>query len=362
MKIFHCGNCNYPVYFENVVCGNCQHWLGYSSDTDRMVALTPGQTSWQPYRDSAQSFIYCSNHAHRACNWIIPASDPTGLCDACDLNRTVPNLSDPEHLREWQKLEEAKHRMVYSLLRLGLPVRDRMDAPERGLAFDFLADEDPKKRVMTGHDEGLITLNIEEADSVNREATRIQMNEKYRTLIGHFRHEVGHYYWDQFIATDASLLDEFRKLFGDERADYGEALKLHYRQGAPADWGSGYISEYATTHPWEDWAETWAHYLHIMDMVETAHAFGMIIDPGGMPDRMMNAAADFDPYQQPDMERILKVGVPLTFAINSLNRGMGRPDLYPFVINGPVREKLAYVNKVVKRYAGQDLPTAPALA
>ncbi len=357
MKLFHCGHCNYPVYFENVVCSNCQNWLGYSSDEDRMIALAPGQTSWQPYANTTQSYRYCGNHAHQACNWIIPQDDPTGLCDACDLNRTVPDLSDPKKLREWQQLEEAKHRMVYALLRLGLPVRDQMEAPDRGLAFDFLADEDAKEHVMTGHDDGLITLNVDEADSVNREATRIQMNEKYRTLIGHFRHEVGHYFWDQLVATNGPLLEAFRRLFGDEREDYGEALQRHYNQGPPANWQAHYISEYATTHPWEDWAETWAHYLHLLDMVETAHSFGMSIDPAESPDKMMNAKADFDPYQNPDMERILKVGVPLTFAINSLNRGMGRPDLYPFVINASVREKLAYVNKVVVTYSGKELPT-----
>ena len=347
MKIYHCGNCNYPVYFENVVCSNCSHWLGYDSDQDRMVALAPGRDSWQPYTDSPSTYVYCSNHAHQACNWLILQQDSTGRCLACDLNRTVPDLSDPVQLAEWQQLEAAKHRLVYALLRLGLPVRDKMSYPDHGLAFDFLADQPGKDRIMTGHDEGLITLNVEEGDSAKREANRIQLHEKYRTLVGHFRHEIGHYYWDELVASNPALLTEFRTLFGDERADYGNALQRHYRDGAPADWESRFISTYATSHPWEDWAETWAHYLHLLDLLESAHAFGMQVDPPGMPELTMQASADFDPYGQRDVERILTTAVPITFAINSINRGMGRPDLYPFVLNGPVREKLAFVDRVV---------------
>jgi hypothetical protein len=91
-------------------------------------------------------------------------------------------------------------------------------------------------------------------------------------LLGHFRHEVGHYFWDRLVATDPHQLEEFRVLFGDDRQDYGEALKRHYDEGAPANWQDTYISMYATMHPWEDFAETWAHYLHIVDTLETAGA------------------------------------------------------------------------------------------
>ncbi len=354
MKIYHCGNCNYPVYFENVVCSNCGFWLGYDSQQDQMVALSPGRSSWQPYGDTTTlTFIYCGNHTHQACNWLIPQDDATGLCVACDLNRTVPNLSDAVQLREWQELEAAKHRLVYALLRLGLPVQDKMTYPEHGLAFDFLADQPGADRVMTGHDEGLITLNVEEADSAQREANRLQLHEKYRTLVGHFRHEVGHYYWDELVASHPTLLADFRQLFGDERADYGQALQKHYKEGAPADWESRFISTYATSHPWEDWAETWAHYLHLLDLLESAYAFGLQVDPPGMPELTMQARADFDPYADRNMDRILSTAVPITFAVNSINRGMGRPDLYPFVLNGPVREKLSFINRVVS--------SAPAL-
>ena len=347
MKIFSCGNCRHQVYFENVRCGHCGHWLAYYPEGLQMVALAPGGSPWQPFTESAKQYVYCNNHQHKACNWLIEADTPSGLCQACDLNHTIPDLSDPVKLGEWRRLEMAKHRLVYSLLRLQLPVRDRMEAPERGLAFDFLADVQGEDRVMTGHDDGLITLNIEEADPVTRETNRVNLHEKYRTLIGHFRHEVGHYYWDQLVFTNPALLREFREIFGDERADYGDALEEHYAKGAPTDWARSYISTYATSHPWEDWAETWAHYLHILDMLETASAFGLSTDPGDPEARFMRGTADFDPYADRDIERILNTAVPLVVAINSLNRGMGRPDLYPFVLNGPVRSKLGFINKVV---------------
>src|SRR5437868_9942335 len=127
---------------------------------------------------------------------------------------------------------------------------------------------------MTGHKDGIVTMKVEEADDVTRVRVRTQMREPYRTLLGHFRHETGHYYWDRLIA-NSDWLEPFRGLFGDERASYAEALDRHYQQGAPLDWQPQYVSAYATMHPWEDWAETWAHYLHMMDAVDTALGFGM---------------------------------------------------------------------------------------
>ncbi len=103
---------------------------------------------------------------------------------------------------------------------------------------------------------------------------RVQMHEPYRTLLGHFRHEVGHYYWDRLIA-ETRWQEGYRNLFGDERASYADALDHHYKNGAPDNWQESSVSAYATMHPWEDWAETWAHYLHMMDAVDTALGFGM---------------------------------------------------------------------------------------
>lgn len=348
MKIYQCQNCNHPVYFENVVCESCLTWLGYVDSADKMLALSPGGKTWLVAEAGNRPYKYCSNHAHHVCNWMIPDDDPAGLCSACILNHTIPNLSNLQQLQEWRRLEKAKHRLVYSLQRMGLPVIGKDAAPDRGLAFDFLSDKNSDDPVMTGHDSGLITLNTAEADPLHREATRLAMKERYRTLIGHFRHEVGHYYWDLLVASNDFTLTAYRNLFGDERTDYGEALNRHYQLGAPHDWQKNFISSYATAHPWEDWAETWAHYLHLMDMLETAHAFGLSLDPPLAPDQVMSLQASFDPYNEEDMDKILKACIPLTFAVNSLNRGMGRPDLYPFVVNAAVREKLKFVHQVVR--------------
>lgn len=348
MKIYQCRKCSHPVYFANVVCQNCRSWLGYLPKTDEMIALSPGGTVWDSPNDQTTGLKYCANHQYDVCNWLVTGDSPEGLCQACDLNNTIPNLSDAGNLAEWRKLELAKHRLVYALGRLGLPLANKMEGP-KSLAFDFLAEEDEEDPVMTGHADGLITINTAEADPLHRETTRLEMNERYRTLIGHFRHEVGHYYWDRLVASSPSQLADFRTLFGDERADYQLALKHHYLNGPPSNWQQAFISKYATTHPWEDWAETWAHYLHLLDMLETAYSFGMQISPTFGPASMMNVRADFDPYLEPDFERILKACVPLTFAVNTLNRGMGRRDLYPFIINPPVREKLKFVHRLVRQ-------------
>jgi len=351
MRIYQCGNCRHPVYFNNVVCEKCRGWLGYLPGADRMISLAPGGESWDGLAPGDPGLRYCANHRYDVCNWLVTADAPEGLCQACDLNNTIPNLDDPAHLDEWRRLENAKHRLVYALRRLKLPFTNRMAGKRTPLEFDFLSPDNSDEPVMTGHADGLVTINTTEADPVHREATRVQMHERYRTLIGHFRHEVGHYYWDVLIAENPTNLVAFRELFGDDQEDYQEALQRHYKNGPPADWRSNFISEYATTHAWEDWAETWAHYLHLLDLLETAHAFGMRVDPVLGPDLMMNAHADFDPYEEPSMKRMLAVCIPLIFAVNTLNRGMGRQDIYPFVVNEPVRRKLAFVHEVVRGYS-----------
>lgn len=348
MKIFQCQNCAHPVYFENVVCEKCHSWLGYLDDTDEMLALKPGGGPWLISTRNDHPYQYCANHRYHVCNWMVPTNTPDGLCVACALNDTIPNLDDPENLRQWRDLEVAKHRLVYALRRLGLPILNKDDAPKRGLSFDFLNDDLTEDPVFTGHADGVVTINTNEADPLHRETTRLAMNERYRTLIGHFRHEVGHYYWDRLVHTNPDHLAGFRQLFGDERADYGEALKAYYKAGAPANWTNAFISKYATAHPWEDWAETWAHYLHLLAILETAYAFGLQLDPPNHKNAVLRMSANFNPYEEPDFKYILDNCVPLTFAVNSLNRGMGRKDLYPFVINDGVREKLAFVHRVVR--------------
>lgn len=260
------------------------------------------------------------------------------------MDKTIPNLAMPENLERWRKTEIAKRRLIYTLKRLQLPMEGRENRPP--LRFNFLAEIPGGAPVLSGHENGLITLNIAEADDAEREKRRTSLHEPYRTLLGHFRHESGHYYWDQLIANTPRLA-RFRELFGDETQDYSAALKEHYQRGAPSDWQTHLISAYASSHPWEDWAETWAHYLHIMDTMETAAGFGVSLAPKHPDARAMTADPKKAAGQKTDFENILKHWFPLTYAFNSLNRGMGLPDLYPFVLSDPVVKKLHFIHEAV---------------
>jgi hypothetical protein len=355
VKLFTCKHCGQVLYFENSQCEKCHYSLGFEPTQRELLPLLaePDGHTFRIFgepEDADSTFVYCANHTHDVCNWLVPSDSPTPFCMACDLNRTIPDLSQPGYLQRWRDIEVAKHRLVYSLLCLHLPVVSKRVYPDEGLQFDFKADESPEERVMTGHDNGLITINIAEADAIAREQARQSMHELYRTLLGHFRHEVGHYYWDRLIDNSPNL-EEFRQLFGDDRQDYGEALKKHYAQGAPPDW-QHFISSYATSHPWEDWAETWAHYLHIVDTLQTAYAFGVRLAPlDTTPDQGLHAAIK-DPYQLADFQQIMAMWLPLTFAMNSLNRSMGQPDPYPFIISPAVVDKLAFIHRVAGGRAG----------
>jgi len=347
MKLFICQACGQLLYFENVRCENCGHALGYLTDINEISALEPAEAPAQGWRALAapQKLLkFCNNYDAGMCNWMVPADDPLGFCKACRHNRMVPDLTVPGNDVLWRKLETAKHRLFYSLLRLNLPLENRADDPEHGLAFDFLGDapQTHASEVMTGHDNGLITLALKEADDATREQVRTAMGEPYRTLLGHFRHEVGHYFWDRLVGSDEVMLETSRALFGDESQDYAAALKRHYEQGPPANWRDDFISSYASAHPWEDFAETWAHYLHIVDTLDTAAAFGLKVKPrrakGGLA-----AAIDFDPYAA-DMEKLIDAWLPVEFATNNLNRSMGLTDLYPFLLSPKVIDKLSFVH------------------
>ncbi|MBD0257887.1 MAG: putative zinc-binding peptidase [Cytophagales bacterium] len=350
MKLFKCTHCGQLLYFENIRCEQCSYPLGFLGYARQLVPLVPaGGALYRVYDNGPETYRYCANHDHGACNWLVPDRSGSPYCEACALNRTVPDLSVPEYVARWRTIEVAKHRLVYTLLRMGLPPAPKTQDPVRGLAFDFLADQPGGERVLTGHAAGLVTLNIAEADDLEREKARKLMGEPYRTLLGHFRHEVGHYYWDQLISGTPEEAG-FRAMFGDERADYGEALKRHYAEGAPPDWPERFISAYASMHPWEDWAETWAHYLHILDTLETAYAFGLRVRPGlAEPADGLKADIRVDPYHLESFDALIGLWLPLSFAVNSLNRSMGHPDLYPFVIPPAVMEKLRFIHSVCLR-------------
>lgn len=344
MKIFQCGNCGHPLFFENIFCENCSHTVGYN---EKLLIMNTFDQSMDSQlfadRDNKQ-YKFCKNKEHGVCNWLIKAESLNNYCTACSLNRTIPNLANKTNHEKWHKLEIAKHRLIYQLQRFGLNLPSKMSSPD-GLCFDFLAEQEGVQ-AMTGHANGVITILLSEADSVLREQMRREMSEPYRTLIGHFRHEVGHYFWDKLVANDPATLEHFRNKFGDERADYGEALNLYYATGGNQQWSEYFISKYATSHPWEDWAESWAHYLHIMDVTETAYYFGLKVAPvKGFSG--MNSEVKFDPYEMKDFSKIVEVCIPLLFAANAINRSMGIPDVYPFIINQSVINKIAFIHQIV---------------
>lgn len=353
MKLFECQHCGQLLYFENTRCEQCRHVLGYLPDRTMLSALTPeGGDRWRPLAASEEPFRFCANAVHDACNWLVPAEGPDAFCRACRLNRTIPNLDAPGNLLLWQRLQAAKHRLVYGLLRLDLPLVSKHEDAEVGLAFDFLAgsgatfQEGPQ--VVTGHAQGLITIGIAEADDAERERHRRDMAEPYRTLLGHFRHEIGHHYWERLVR-EGVWHGAFREVFGDERRDYGAALEAHYAKGPQPDWQQHHVSGYASAHPWEDFAETWAHYLHIVDTLETASAFGLRIRPKAGRDPALETEIAFDPYRQSDFDALVEAWLPLTYAVNGLNQSMGQPDLYPFVLAPVVMGKLRFVHGLIHR-------------
>ncbi len=347
MKSFVCPRCRYKVYFESVSCVRCGQAVGFQATTLSMVALeAPVKAGAAPAKariPAAKGLQYCANAAHKVCNWVTTVGDANGLCSACDLNRTIPNLSEPGGLAAWRDLEHAKKRLVYSLLRLGLP----LDAGASGggrLTFDFARD------TVTGHIDGVITIDVIEADAVERERQRQHFGEPYRALLGHLRHESGHFYWMALVET-SPCLEEFRKVFGDERKDYQAALALHHANVPPVDWQVRHVSPYASSHPWEDWAETWAHYLHMVDALDTAEAEGMEPRAAGFSLGAIWPFKKNDLYRDETFEALMDRWVPLTIAMNSISRSMGHDDFYPFVITAAVFDKLAFVHRVIRGQA-----------
>jgi hypothetical protein len=361
MKLFSCPNCGHRLYFENAKCLACGTDVLYDPATaDMLPANTPG--------------IYiCANAAECSCNWATAEGQP--FCRACRLNKTIPDLSIAGNRQRWTRVEAAKKRAIYSLLAYDLSVGPKQSPDDEvGIGFDFLAPATGAgpggEHILTGHDRGLITLNVAEADSAEREKMRVQMGEQYRTLLGHFRHELGHYYWDRLIRDDPARLAEFRSVFGDESVDYEEALRQHYANGAPPDWQDNHISAYATSHPWEDWAESWAHYIHITDTLEMVHALNLGLgrldtdpnelakaDTGGLRHAAPN---DRPPTWLEPFDVILERWMVLSEASNSINRCMGLPDLYPFVISGVTAGKLGFVHRLLEAHRASTVANIAA--
>ena len=344
MKLFTCGNCGNLLYFENSVCLGCGHTVGFDAIQLDLITIT---NKGEDVRNGGSSYKLCANASFGACNWLIAVDSSSSFCRACELNRTIPTLTD-QNFEHWKRIEVAKHRLIYSLLRLNLPFYPKQEDNDDGLAFNFLADVAPGTRTLTGHDNGVITLNIEEADEAERVRNKLDLGEKYRTLLGHFRHEVGHYYWNVLIKNN-SLHEGFREMFGNENQDYQNALNTYYIQGPRQDWPHHFISPYATSHPWEDWAESWAHYLHMMDTLETAYYFELGVHTEKLMTRTNgNAKINHDPYTLPEFGQVFDHWLPLTHAVNSLSRSMGHEDFYPFVIAPGVVRKLEFIHRICR--------------
>lgn len=340
MRDFLCPNCGQHLTFENSLCLSCGSAVGYSLNDMAMLVITSGPDSEHGGAVDSSEYRLCANLHLAQCNWLVKL-DPTNmvqgeLCASCRLTRSRPNDSDTKALTAFAVAEKAKRRLIAELAELKLPITGRDIDPKYGLAFDLLSSELDK--VFTGHQDGVITLDLAEGDDVHREQLRIAMDEPYRTLLGHFRHEIGHYYYYRLVDPFVVYKSRFHQLFGDPDADYQEALDRHYDSGPPEGWEHDYVSSYATMHPAEDWAETFAHYLHIRDTLDTSAAFGLA-PAGATFDRRALGPSGFD--------SIIEMWLPLAWALNMVNRSMGRDDLYPFVLPGPVLEKMRFVHTVI---------------
>ena len=339
MKRFRC-DCGHPLFFESTHCTACGADVGFDPVTAEMVTLNSSNRTGSLF-DNTGDYQRCQNGVdYGVCNWLVPPSATGSLCLGCQFNRTVVDLSSARNVARWGRFEQAKKRLIYTLLSLNLPLQSRWQNEKSGLLFDFIEDQSsnpnvPLTKVNTGHLDGIITINALEADDIAREVAKDQMNESYRTLLGHLRHEIGHYYYEACMAQVPGLQEMFFSLFGDPEVDYNASLDRYYQDGPPADWSQHCISGYASAHPLEDWAECWSHYLMLTDTLETANAYDMVCDPSRQRDFASRA----------DLWRSFSV------ALNELNRSLGLADAYPFVINEQVEKKLALIDRAVSDFS-----------
>lgn len=334
MKRFHC-HCGNELFFTNSLCCGCGRTVGYHPASASLLVLEPDGERWRSLLDQRRYRVCANRSGYGVCNGLVADEDASPLCLACRLNRTIPNLDQPINRARWARLEAAKRRLIFGLLDLGLPLEAPVAGYPRGLCFDFLADQrlDPQveqRFVSTGHQDGVVTINLLEADEIQRVWQRERSSERYRTLLGHFRHEAGHYYYE-LLTQDR---DAFIALYGDPALAYAPAMQAYYDNGPLPGWDEGHISAYASAHPLEDWAESFAHYLHMRDTLETAAAHGVL---GAMG-------------ESSSIEALLQSWEGLTVILNELNRGLGLEDAYPFVVSPPVADKLRFVHAAVVGY------------
>ncbi len=337
MNAFTCDVCGQLLFFDNSSCLQCGSVLGFETATMRLLALTPDGEVLRPSDGGTASYRHCGNRLAARCNWLVPADDPSALCGSCRLTTVRPNDSEADAMAAFADAESAKRRLIYQLGDLGLPISGLDEDPVNGVAFEFLSSRG--RDVTTGHENGVITLDLSESDDAHREFVRLQLGEAYRTVLGHLRHEIGHYYWP-ILVEGQGRTERFRQLFGDERVPYQAELERHYAAGPSSDWAMTHVSQYATMHPWEDWAETFAHYLHIRSGIQSADSFGLRVDD---PSVAAGHKAGSDTSHL-SIGPLIDAWLALTIAMNAMSRSIGEGDLYPFVLPPRVVEKLDFVH------------------
>jgi hypothetical protein len=352
MQRFTC-DCGNALFFDNTKCLKCGQEVGYDPEGRTMAVLR-----------GSRGMRRCANGVrHGVCNWVLHHSEKQGLCPACRLNRRIPDLTVPRNVMLWGRMEAAKRRLLVTLCQLGIPVRSKAEDATAGLAFDIVsAWVDPA--VTMGHLNGVITVNLEEADDTYRQINREQLKESTRTLLGHFRHETGHYVWQRFLGwrewADPQRV-AFRARFGEEWLDYAQALSAHYQNGAPQGWEQAYITGYAASHPWEDWSETWAHYLQMVEGLETFAGMGMEVGRvAWQPTPFPPEAGALPPGLPQDAKADaafltwLQGWLILSTVLNEMSASLGQPALYPYSVSLKVAQKLRLVDHLVKVWGGGD--------
>ncbi|HET9893088.1 MAG TPA: putative zinc-binding metallopeptidase [Mycobacterium sp.] len=343
MRDFTCPNCGQRLTFENSTCLNCGSALGFSLDQMALLVISEDETTEHAGFVRASEYQLCANLLLAECNWLVPVNNPRLLCTSCALTIERPNDADTVGMAEFARAEAAKRRLIAELHELKLPIVGRDKDPDYGLAFRLLSSA--HENVMTGHEDGVITIDLAEGDDAHREQLRVEMDEPYRTLLGHFRHEIGHYYYYRLIAPFRDHVQRFNELYGDHEADYQEALDRHYSEGAPEGWQEVYVSSYATMHPAEDWAETFAHYLHIRDTLDTSAWCGLA---------PASATIDRPALGPSAFQTIIDMWLPLSWSLNMVNRSMGHDDLYPFVLPVAVLEKMKFIYTVIDEVTSES--------
>ncbi|MGH9134215.1 MAG: putative zinc-binding metallopeptidase [Ilumatobacteraceae bacterium] len=356
MRVFTCSACHHELDFESMACPHCERPVGYLPDRREMVVLVPGESAKYAIAgddgDDEGPQWRCLNAAW-GCNWTLPADAGDVWCLSCRLTRGRPDEADPAAIAAWSAAEAAKRRLVFQIGELGLPIEPRSEVAPEGLAFDLV--HVPGAPGVTGHDRGLITLDLSEADERHRDDLRRRLGEPYRTLIGHLRHEVGHYYFARLIG-QSDHIAEFRKLFGDERVDYPAALDEHYRDSGSGTTDLGtHVTAYAASHPLEDWAETFAHYLHVRDAQQTADSRGLHVGGGDTPARRSGRSGRSGRSSgTPSFASIMERWQPVIEAINQIADGLGSPRPYPFTLGPSVVTKLEFVHARVTALSDRE--------